>query len=646
MTLFDLVASLKLDDSEYEAGLSESEQKAYQAGQNIGNGLKTVGSVAGKAIAGATAMAVTGVTALTKSAVSAYSEQQQLVGGIETLYKENASSMIQYANDAFKTAGMSANDYMTTAIESSAAMINSLDGDTAKAAEMTNMAIIDMSDNVNKMGTSMESIQNAYRGFSRGNFTMLDNLALGFSGTKEGMQELLNKAQELSGVEYDISSYSDIVEAIHVVQTEMGITGTTAKEAGETVSGSAGSMKSAWENLVASLARGENIEQNLNNLVTSVEGFAQNMLPVVEQSLTGIAELVGKLAPIIAEKLPVLMDEILPPLIEAVTALLQGLIEALPTILQVLIEALPTIIDTVLTAIIDMLPMIIGLGGQLIMGLAEGLVEALPELIPACVAAIMQIVTMLTDPDAIMQLIDVAGRLIVALTTGLINAAPQILAAMPQILLNIIRACIELIPQLIKTGLDLVVGLVTGMLSGEAQIIDTAIQIIGSFEDMVKQAIDDALTWGKDLVGNFIAGIQAKWNDLKDTVGHLAETIKEYLGFSEPEKGPLSNFHTYAPDMVDLFIKGIRDNESRLQKQLSDTFNMDDAVDNIDVGVFAKKGYNNSDVINKNNTQNNDNAPKTNVTVVLQGDAAKFFTAMVRENDIYTKANGESAFAY
>lgn len=648
MTLFDLVATLKLDDSDYEQKMTDAEAAAEATGAKIGNGLKAAGSIAGKAVVAGVGAAVTGVTALTKQAVDAYSEQEQLIGGIETLFKGDADTMIQYANEAYKTAGMSASEYMNTAIESSAAMINSLGGDTSKAAEMTNLAITDMSDNVNKMGTSMESIQNAYRGFSRGEFRMLDNLSLGFAGTTEGMQQLLDKAQELSGVEYDISSYSDIVQAIHVVQEEMGIAGTTAKEAGDTIQGSAGSMKAAWQNLVVAFASGKDIEGALNNLIDSAEGALNNILPIVESVLTNIAEGVSKLAPVISERLPVLMEEILPPLIEAVNSLLEGLLAALPTLLQVIIEALPSILDTIITAIIDMLPLLVELGGQLIMGLAEGLVEALPDLIPALVAVIMQIVTMLTDPESIMKLIDVAVRLMVALATGLINAIPEILKALPQIILNIVMALLEAVPQLIKSGLDLIIGLATGILSGDAQIIGAIVEILAGLGDTVKGTIDDALSWGRDLIDNFVGGIKEKWDTLKNTVASVAQTVKDFLGFSEPKKGPLSNFHTYAPDMMNLFIKGILDNEDKLQSTLDDVFTFDGA--DITGGVIPTSGVMSMDNSTNNpstNTGNNANNPvPVNVNVVLEGDAGKLFTVVKTQNDVYTKANGVSAFAY
>ena len=233
MNLMDLFVKISVDD------------QASSQVEAIGSKLKSGLATAAKVGAAAVAAAGTAIVAVGKQAIEQYAEYEQLVGGVETLFKQSSDTVMGYAENAYKTAGMSANEYMSTVTSFSAALLRSVGGDTEKAAKLADTAITDMSDNANKMGVSLESLQNAYTGFSRGNFTMLDNLALGFSGTKEGMQELLDTAEELSGVKYDIGSYADIVEAIHVVQTEMGITGTTAKEAATTIQGSTASMKSA-----------------------------------------------------------------------------------------------------------------------------------------------------------------------------------------------------------------------------------------------------------------------------------------------------------------------------------------------------------------------------------------------------------------
>ena len=235
------------------------------------SGMGTALKAAAAATAAAVAGAATAIGALTTKAIEGYAAQEQLVGGVETLFKTSSDTVVGYANDAYKTAGMSANEYMETVTSFSASLLASMNNDTAAAAEKANVAITDMSDNANKMGTDISLIQNAYNGFAKQNYTMLDNLKLGYGGTKEEMQRLLDDASKLSGIKYDISSYSDVVDAIHVVQTEMGITGTTAKEASTTIEGSVSSMSSAWDNWVAGMADSEaNFSQLTSNLVDSI----------------------------------------------------------------------------------------------------------------------------------------------------------------------------------------------------------------------------------------------------------------------------------------------------------------------------------------------------------------------------------------
>ena len=286
--VFDLFAKISLDSSGYEKGLSSAKEKFSK----VADGIKTGVSKIAKVTAGAVATGTAAVGALAKSSLDSYASYEQLVGGVETLFKDSADEVKKYADNAYKTAGMSANDYMDTAIQFSASLINSLDGNTEKAAKQVDKAITDMSDNVNKMGTSVESVQNAYRGFSRGDFTMLDNLSLGFAGTKEGMQQLLDKAHELSGIEYDIESYSDIVDAIHEVQVSMGITGTTAKEAAGTIEGSTASMKAAWHNLLVELGKEDgNVGGAFSVLFGSAKTNLSNTLPRVKQIARGIGQL-------------------------------------------------------------------------------------------------------------------------------------------------------------------------------------------------------------------------------------------------------------------------------------------------------------------------------------------------------------------
>ena len=327
---------------------STSFGKTVSGLKSITTTLGKVGLAAGKVLAKGIAAGVAGVGALVYKAVTNYADYEQLVGGVDTLFKDSSGTVQKYADEAYKTAGLSANDYMSTVTSFSASLIQSLGGDTGKAAELSNMAIIDMADNANKMGTDMGSIQDAYQGFAKQNYTMLDNLKLGYGGTQEEMKRLLKDAEAISGVHYDISSYADVVSAIHVIQENMGIAGTTSKEAGETISGSFASMKAAWGNTLTSLILGgDDFDRNVDNLVESAKTFGKNIMPAILKGLEGVGSLIEELCPIIEENLPTIVDTLLPPLIKAATSLVKGLIIALPDIVSTIIDEIPEILQQV-----------------------------------------------------------------------------------------------------------------------------------------------------------------------------------------------------------------------------------------------------------------------------------------------------------
>jgi len=531
----------------------------------------SIGAVA-KGVTAAVGAAATGAAAVTKEAVSSYANYQQLIGGMETLYEDLSVDIEENANRAFATAGLSANEYMETALTFAASLNNSLmesEGNISRSADLTDQIIVDMADNVNKMGTSMESIQNAYRGFSRGNFTMLDNLALGFAGTKEGMQDLLDKAQEISGIEYNIDSFADIADAIHVVQENMGITGTTSKEASGTITGSVASIGAAWKNLVAGMANpdadlGVLIEQFVNTGVTALN----NLMPTILNALSGLGSLVTQITPVLVQMIPNLVATLVPPLIDAAIQLVNALIQALPDILALIVDQIPVLFNLIVETILSMLPMIIELGLQLILALSQGLIDSLPTLIPAIVDVMLTIVDKLTDPDTLVMLVDAALQLILSLAEGLIRALPKLIAKAPEIVMNLVKAIILAAPKILEAGAELLFKLIEGILMVVGQLVTTGAELVQSVKDGFWQKIEDAKNWGKDMVQNFIDGIKAKWENLKSTVTDLASTIKSLLGFSEPEDGPLSNFHTYAPDMMMLFAQGIKDNIGLIQNAL------------------------------------------------------------------------------
>ena len=357
MELFRLLGTIAIENKEANAALNETSMQGELTQTKLGKTFSKIGSAAakvGKAVAAGVAVGGTAIVGIAKQAVESYANYEQLVGGVETLFKDSADTVMQYAQNAYKTAGLSANEYMETVTSFSASLLQSLGGDTAKAAKVADRAITDMSDNANKMGTSMEMIQNAYNGFAKQNFTMLDNLKLGYGGTKEEMERLLEDAEKLSGIEYDISSYADIVEAIHVVQTEMGITGTTAKEASSTIQGSAISMKSAWKNLLTGMAdENQNLELLFTQFLDSVVVFGDNLIPRIQQLLPRVVETISKLVSSLAENLPAIIESLVPVVIKGAFDIMKALIKKFPDLARSIITALANSLIPAFTEIFE-----------------------------------------------------------------------------------------------------------------------------------------------------------------------------------------------------------------------------------------------------------------------------------------------------
>lgn len=382
MNLMDLFVKISVDDQ--ASGQVEA----------IGSKLKSGLATAAKVGAAAVAAAGTAIVAVGKQAIEQYAEYEQLVGGVETLFKQSSDTVMGYAENAYKTAGLSANEYMNTVTSFSASLLQSLGGDTEEAAKYADMAITDMSDNANKMGTSMEMIQNAYQGFAKQNYTMLDNLKLGYGGTKEEMERLLEDAEKLSGIKYDISSYSDIVDAIHVVQTEMGITGTTAKEASTTIQGSLASMKSAWQNLLTGVADDNaDFEGLINNFVDSLVVAGENIIPRINTVIKGLTQLITQASQTI---IPLAVETILqnlPSIVAAGMDMVMAIVNGILDNIDLLIDCTIDLIDVVVDKLIENLPKLVEGGIKLIGALAGGLIEAIPQLvgnIPKIIAAIVK----------------------------------------------------------------------------------------------------------------------------------------------------------------------------------------------------------------------------------------------------------------
>lgn len=525
--LFTLVAKLTLDTSEFDKNTDESKEKASVfadvlkadlVGKGISaaiDGLKKLGGVAKD---------------FTANAVNAYGNVEQLKGGIETLFGGSAQKVMADADEAFRTAGMSAADYMDTSIQSASSLIKSLGGDQAKAAKLMNMSITDMADNVNKMGTSMEGVQNAYRGFSRGNFTMLDNLALGFSGTKEGMQDLLAEAERVQAangnmVDYSIDSYADMVEAIHVVQTEMGITGTTAKEASGTIQGSIGAMKASWENLVAGIADPDaNFGELIGNLVDTSTTALDNIVPAVGRTLSGVGVVVRKMAPVVMEKIPEVFNDLAPDLGEAALAMVEYIVDGFNENAGALLDA----------------------GIEMVKNLGDGLVEGIPEFLENVLPLIEGFTETLREGAG--NLVDVGIDFILNLAQGMMDSLPTLLEQLPQIVINIASIINDNAPKLLVGGVKLIYTIIKGIISAVPALIQNFPQI---FQAIL--AVWSALNW-IDLGKNVITWIKNGVNALKTQVPNAVKDIgKKAIEFF---KG--INWSTAGSQAIHFIVSAIR----------------------------------------------------------------------------------------
>lgn len=360
-SIFELFGSIVLDTSGAEKALAKVSKAGQKVGSVLGKGFKLAGQAAlqmGKVIGAGVTAGTAAMGKLVSSAMSAYASYEQLEGGVKKLFGDDAQALVmEYARNAYRTAGLSANEYMDTVTSFSASLISSLGKDTVAAAAYADLAITDMADNANTFGTSMEDIQNAYKGFSKQNYTMLDNLKLGYGGTQKEMERLLADASKLSGVKYDISSFADIIAAIHVIQESQNIAGTTAKEASTTISGSIGSVKAAWANLLSGLADGnQDIDQLVGNLTESVMTAVDNIVPRLQTMAPRLVQAVQTLVSTLGPQLPGIINSILPGMVEAATTLITGLADVLPDLLGSIIDVLPGVVKQIGGALKTLFP--------------------------------------------------------------------------------------------------------------------------------------------------------------------------------------------------------------------------------------------------------------------------------------------------
>lgn len=475
---------------------SGAEKDIKSLSRKIGSMAKTSAT----AVAGMVAAATTAVATLAGLSVKQYAEYEQLTGGVETLFKNSSDKVMEYANNAYKAAGMSANEYMNTITGFAASLLQGLGGDTEKAAKIGNMAVEDMADNANKMGTAIENIQNAYQGFAKQNYTMLDNLKLGYGGTKEEMQRLLVDAQKLTGIKYDISNFSDIIEAIHAIQNEMGITGTTAKEAASTIEGSLSMTKSAWTNLLTGMADDNaDFDKLVDNLVNSVGTLGENLLPRIEIAINGIGKLIDKLLPSIINKIPELISSILPGMVQAginvTSSLVNGIVQSLPMLLEIGLQALTT--------------------------LGKGIAKNLPTLIPTIVNLMVSMCDMIIENLPL--IVDVAIDIILALVQGLVSALPTLIAEVPRIINSFANAIYNALPQILMAGVQIIGMLIKGLIQSIPTLVANIPQII-----MAIVNVFTLMNWasiGKNLITGIGNGIKSMVSNIGTVAKFTAESV-------------------------------------------------------------------------------------------------------------------------
>lgn len=461
----------------------ETDGLGEQTGQSIGQ--KLVGTLK-KVIAAA------GIGKIISDSINMGGALQQSLGGVETLFKDSADTVKEYAAQAYRTVGLSANDYMEQTTSFAASLLSSVSQDTNAAAQLANMAMVDMADNANKMGTDMQDIQNAYQGFAKQNYTMLDNLKLGYGGTQAEMQRLLNDATKISGVKYDLGNLADMYSAIHIIQQEMDITGTTAMEAATTLTGSFAAMKAAAENVMGNWSTGADLTEPLQALADTAQTFlVDNLLPIIGNVLAGIPEIVYSLVP-----------ELLQTGTELLSSLAQGFTEGIPEFFSTALPQLLAFTDQLR----DNAASFVDAGLNLITQLLNGLIAGLPDLIAYVPDIIINICGIINDNMP--KILAEGVSIIVQLVVGIVKAVPDLLANWKKIL----QAVLSVISAInwLNIGKNILTGVANGVKSMGSSMLNAFKGGFSSALNWIKSLPSQAVQWGKNLIQSFINGLTGK----------------------------------------------------------------------------------------------------------------------------------------
>lgn len=487
--------------------------------KEIGGGADAAGKSAGGRLSSALkgAIAVAGIGAAFGKALGEGAALEQSIGGIETLFKGSAGKLKQYASEAYKTAGVSANTYMETVTSFSASLLQSLGGNTSKAADSANMAMVDMSDNANKMGTNIADIQNAYQGFAKQNYTMLDNLKLGYGGTQKEMQRLLSDAEKISGQKYDMSNLNDVYSAIHVIQGELDITGTTAKEASTTLAGSFGSMKAAFSDFLGNLTLGEDITPSLKALVQTASTYLfDNLLPAVGNIIGGLPAAIGTL-----------LETGVPSLIQHGGALIRGLVVGVQTGAPQLLAAFSGAVSKAVEWMKTSLPQLLTTGSQMMMNLASGFTQNLPSLITSLGGIVQQLLQALLN--AAPQMMDAASQLISQLPSAFSQNLPNILSSLAHVLVQLVVTILENAPKFLAAAAKLVFSIAKGIMKSPGVVLKAIGYLLVSLCSEVLSYGPKLLSAGGKLISDLASGVRKAaskaWSAAKEVAGKLLSPI-------------------------------------------------------------------------------------------------------------------------
>ena len=661
-------------------GAGESGGKSFGSGfAKVLGGAGQLVAGAAKLTAGAVAAGSVAVTGLVKSATDSYAEYEQLAGGVELLFGRSAEEtealrqsmlesgmsakqvteelanmsdasdiVMKNAESAFSRVQMSTNDYLQTANSFATGLKESLGGDSEAAANLADRIIVAQADVVAATGNNAENVANAFAGIMKNNFTMLDNLQLGIKPTKEGMQEVIDKMNELNGTNYEMGNLADMQSAIVDYIDYVGMAGYAQNEASDTIQGSLATLSAAWDNLLTGMGNKDaDLSALIDNLVQSAQTFIGNMLPIIEQALMGVSSMITELAPVIAQELPGLLQSVLPMLLTAgadiIQTLAQGLLTAIP-------DLLPTITDLVLQLsqmLIEMLPQLIEVGAQVILSLAMGIAQALPELIPTIVQVVLDICMYLIEN--IDLLLDAATQLMIGLATGLINAIPVLIEKAPVIIIKLVAAFLLALVKLDEVGQKLIETIKTAIDQYLPGLLAKGSELMNKLKAKISEKVKEFTQIGKNIIEGIKKGISDAWESLQKWFGEkisgLVSGVKDLLGIESPSK-------VFANEVGKMIPLGIAQGMEDEMGVVDDTIKAM-TTGMVDMGVSASvsqqvmMGTSQADPIAAITSLLSTYLPVIaageNQHIYLEGDAGRLFRLMQRESVRNTQIVGTNA---